>query len=387
MRILLLGVSTRALAESAVLDGHDVVAVDYFGDRDLERVADSSALQRHLRLPLTAEGLGEAARRVEADAVVYAANLENHPDIVEELAEERVLLGNGPGVLREVRDWRMLRAFCREAGIPHPLTLLPGEERRADPGNSWLRKPVRSGGGHGIRAWAGKPLDGSQILQALIEGRPASVAFVADGRESRVIGLTEQLVGRRELGASGFTWSGNVLPLDLALSDGGDLLRRVEEIVSQLTRRFGLLGVNGADLIVAREPDGALCPYLVEVNPRYSASMELVERAYGMNVFSLHLEGLAGRLPHFSLAERLCDRFFGKGIVYARRTATIADTDGWMELGIHDVPFSGQRIEAGHPVCTVFSGGRDRKGCLGGLLLHADGLYKEIEYEREECFG
>lgn len=383
----MLGVSTRALAESAVAGGHDVVAVDYFGDQDLWRVAESYALQRDLHLPLSAQGLGEAARRVEADAVAYTANLENHPKVVEGLAGERLLLGNESAVLQEVRDWRTLRAFFQETGIPHPVTLFPGEERRADPEGSWLLKPARSGGGHGIHPWDGKPLGGSQILQAQVEGRPASVAFVADGRESRVLGLTEQLVGRRELGASGFTWSGNILPLDLALSDGGDLLRRVEEMVSQLTRRFGLVGVNGVDLVVTREPDGALCPYVVEVNPRYSASMELVERAYGVTVFSLHLEGLAGRLPRFSLSERLYDKFYGKGIVYAKRTATIVDTDGWIELGIRDVPPSGQCIEAGHPVCTVFSGGRDRQACFDGLLLHAAGLYGEIEQEREECFG
>lgn len=387
MRILLLGVTTRALAESAARSGRPIVAVDYFGDRDQKRLVESYALQRDLGLPLTAQGLGEAARRVEAGAVVYAANLENHPSIVEGLAKERVLLGNEPGVLREVRDWRTLREFCRETRIPHPITLLPGEERQADLGDRWLCKPVRSGGGHGIHPWDGKPLDGSQILQAQAAGRAASAVFVADGRESRVIGLTEQLVGRSELGASGFVWSGNILPLDLAISDGRRLLRRVESMVDELTRRFGLRGVNGVDLIVGREEGGALRPYLLEVNPRYSASMELVERAYGMNVFSLHLEGLAGRMPDFSLAGRLDEGFLGKGIVYARRTVTLADTGGWIERGIRDVPFSGQRVEAGHPVCTVFAEGNGRPACLDRLLLRAAAVHREIEDQREERLG
>jgi hypothetical protein len=286
-----------------------------------------------------------------------------------------------------VRDWGTLREFCREAGIPHPVTLLPGEERRALAGGRWLTKPVRSGGGHGIRPWDGKPLDESHILQAEVEGRSASVAFVANGRESRVVGLAEQLVGRGEFGASGFTWSGNILPLDPALSDGGLLLRRVEEMVARLTRRFELRGVNGADLIVGTEPDGALCPYLVEVNPRYSASMELVERAYGANVFSLHLEGVDGRLPEFSVGGRLRSRFLGKAVVYARQTVTVGCTDRWMEQGIRDVPLSGQRIEAGHPVCTVFAEGRDRQECFDGLLLQAAARYREIECEREKCRG
>jgi predicted ATP-grasp superfamily ATP-dependent carboligase len=387
VRILLLGVSTRALAESAARCGRPLVAVDYFGDRDQKRLVESYALQRDLGLPLTARGLGEAARRVDAGAVVYTANLENHPSIVAKLAEERVLLGNTPEVLSEVRDWRILREFCREANVPCPITLLPGEEWRADAGSRWLCKPIRSGGGHGIRLWDGRALDGSHIVQAQVPGRAASAVFVADGKESRVIGLAEQLVGRSELGASGFVWSGNILPLDLALSDGGLLLRRVEDAVEALTRRFGLRGVNGVDLVVGRDEGGALCPYLLEVNPRYSASMELGERAYGIDVFALHLDGLAGRLPDFSWDQHARDGFVGKGIVYAKGTVTVADTTGWIERGIRDVPFSGQRFEAGHPVCTVFAEGDGRSACLDGLLLRATAVYRETEDQREERLG
>ena len=86
MRILVLGVSTRAMIESAVRGGHDVVAVDFFGDRDQARLAESYALQRDLGLPATAEGLAAAARRIDADAVVYGSNLENHPEVVGELS-------------------------------------------------------------------------------------------------------------------------------------------------------------------------------------------------------------------------------------------------------------------------------------------------------------
>ncbi len=109
MRTLVLGVSTRAMVESAVRGGHDVVSADFFADRDLKRLAEGYALQRDLGLPCTAEGLGAAAQRIDADAVVYGANLENHPDVVAGLALHRRLLGNPADVLRDVRDWALLR--------------------------------------------------------------------------------------------------------------------------------------------------------------------------------------------------------------------------------------------------------------------------------------
>ena len=380
MRVLITGLSTRAIAESAVRDGHRVVTLDYFGDRDQRAVVENFALLRDFNFPFSAEALLQASRRLDFEALVYISNLENHPEVVEELARDRVLLGNAPDVLRQVRDWRTLRAFCPEEGIPCPTTLLAGEEKGADPTVRWLRKPVRSGGGHGIRSWTGEPLDEAHILQTYVEGRPASAAFVADGQRSVVIGMTEQLIGREELGARGFTWCGNILPLALQPAERGVVLETVERMAARLTCRFGLRGVNGIDLVVADGPDGRPRPFLVEVNPRYTGSMELVELACGLNVFSLHLEAMAGRLPDFSLAETLHAQrsFFGKGIVYARRNVTVSETEGWMERGRRDIPFSGERIEASHPVCTVLAEGEGREACWNHLLTGVEAVRREI---------
>jgi uncharacterized protein len=376
VRILALGVSTRAIAESAVRGGHDIVAVDFFGDRDQAVLAESYALQRDLGLPPTAEGLAAAASRIDADAVVYGSNLENHPEVVGALAGRQRLLGNSAKVLQEVRDWELLRRFCREAGLQLPVTLLPGEERGATLGR-WLRKRVLSGGGHGISPWDGKALDDGHLLQVVVEGRPASVAFVADGRESRVFGVTEQLLGQSAFGGSGFAWCGNVLPLELPAAEATSVLAQIAHMASSLTARFGLVGVNGLDIVIGRDAGGAARPHLIEVNPRFTGSMELAEWAFGINVFSLHLEGVAGRLPR--VATRVPDGFVGKGIVYARRAVVAPDTEDWLGRDMRDVPFPDQRIGAGHPVCTVLARGRERQACLARLFSAAAAVYADCE--------
>jgi predicted ATP-grasp superfamily ATP-dependent carboligase len=371
--------STRAIAQSAAQGCYDVITLDYFGDRDQRALVENYALQRDFDLPFSAEALLRASRSLDFEAVVYISNLENHPLVVEALGRERRLLGNTPEVLRRVRDWRTLRAVCHEEGIPIPATLLPGEEDQANPALRWLRKPVRGGGGHGIRLWDGEPLYGNHVLQAYIEGRPASAAFVADGERSIVLGLTEQLIGQQELGAGGFGWCGNILPPADSPDDALAVLESVEVMIAALTRRFQLRGVNGIDVVVAMD-DSRPQPYLMEVNPRYTASMELLEQAYGLNIFSHHLAAMEGHLPAFSLADRLqCGHtYFGKAIVYARRTVTIPETAGWVERGRRDIPFPGERIEAGHPVCTVLAEGESRAGCWHCLLAKATEVRREI---------
>jgi predicted ATP-grasp superfamily ATP-dependent carboligase len=315
---------------------------------------------------------------LDFDALVYVANLENHPDSVEDLARGCRLLGNSPNTLRQVRDWRTLRVYCRDAGLSFPATRLPGED--VDLAVRWLRKPVHGGGGYGIRFWDGNRLDAEHFLQAHVVGRAGSAAFVADGQRSVLIGLAEQLIGREELGPQGFAWCGNILPLEIPAAERSKIIDDVAVMVSALTRRFGLRGVNGIDFVVTRTSDGALRPTLVEVNPRYTASMELVEQAYGLNVFSLHAEAMTGRLPDFSLAERLWSQrlSFGKAIVYARRTVTMPETATWVERGRRDIPFPGERIGAGHPVCTVLAEGESRAECWKHLLAKAGEVRREI---------
>ncbi len=370
------------MVESAVRGGHEVVAVDFFGDRDQAGLAESYALQRDLGLPATAEGLVAATRRIDADAVVYGANLENHPEVIGELPPGSRLLGNPAEVVRDVRDWARLRRFCLEAGIAHPVTLLRGEEGCARHGR-WLRKRLRSGGGHGIGAWDGAALDDGHLLQAQVDGRAASVAFVADGKQARIFGLTEQLLGFSALGGSGYAWCGNVLPLQVPGAGAASVQVQLEHMVSRLTRHFGLVGVNGLDVVIGRDPEGVVRPFLIEVNPRFSGSMELAERAFGVSVFALHVEGCAGHAPRDPVFDPAPDGFFGKGIVYARRPTVAPDTEAWLTRGVRDVPWRGQQIAAGHPVCTVLARGRDREACLGGLFSAAAAVYADSEKPKE----
>jgi len=292
LKILLVGLSTRAMAASAVAAGYTVLTLDYFGDRDQRLLAEGRSLKHDYALDFSAEALLEASRSLRCDAVAYTSDLENHPSVVEEMARGRRLLGNAPETLRQVRDPATLRAFCQEVGIRVPCTVLPGESLPRGARRRWLCKPVASGGGHGVAFCdpAKGALAAGYLWQEHVVGLSCSASFVADGCSCQLIGLTEQLAGRPELGLSrpeaAFTWCGNLLPLDLPSVEQERLWGDAQAMAMALTRRFGLVGANGLDLVLG--DDGEL--YLLEVNPRYSASMELIEWASGLSVFGAHCE-------------------------------------------------------------------------------------------------
>jgi predicted ATP-grasp superfamily ATP-dependent carboligase len=348
-RVLIAGVSTRAAAASAVRAGLDVTTVDAFGDCDQPRAARVLRVGR----PFTAAAAARAARDVACDAVVYLSSFENHPAAVAALARGRTLWGNPPAVLARARDARLLAAL---GGAP--IADSPS------PAGRWLIKPRASGGGAGVRPWTGGPVPAHAYLQEFVPGTPGSVVFVADGRRAVVLGVSQQIVGDAAFGASGFRYCGNILgpaPVDGA------------SVADAVTRRCALVGLNGIDFI-ARDGE----PVPIEVNPRWSGSMELVERAHGVSLFAMHAEACGRRtLPGAPLTAPA--HAYGKAIVFARGAVQAPDTTSWLEdRSVADIPHPGERIAAGSPICTVFATAATVADCHDALVRRAAAIYEAV---------
>src|SRR5438874_7033938 len=169
-RVLLAGVSTRDIAESAVRAGYEVVAVDGFGDLDLQACATEVHVVR-VDGRFSARAVAAAARDVSCEAVVYEASFENHPSAVRALATNRMLWGNPPSVLARARDPRRLARVVGDAGLPGPRVRFTRPALRARGG--WLVKPLRSGGGGGVAVWRtgrGAPMPRRSYFQERIVG-------------------------------------------------------------------------------------------------------------------------------------------------------------------------------------------------------------------------
>src|SRR5256885_1802707 len=129
------------------------------------------------------------------------------------------------------------------------------------------------------------PVPRGSYLQQRIAGVAGSIVFAADGRRAVPLGLSRILGGESAFGADGFRYCGSILGSagDPQFPADERLLERATLLAQSITRAFGLVGVNGADFIAR----GGV-PYAIEVNPRFTAAMELVERAYGISLFEVH---------------------------------------------------------------------------------------------------
>jgi predicted ATP-grasp superfamily ATP-dependent carboligase len=395
MRVLIAGVSTRAAAESAARAGFTVTAIDAFGDLDQHPSVRALSLVRDFGVPVSARAAARAARSIACDAIAYLSSFDNHPRAVAALAAERPLWGNIPDVLRRVRDpMLVMRALRRRGSAAPDVYAASGTGRtglgRLPPSNDdrrWLVKPLASGGGRRVRPWrrAVRVPQGC-YLQELVDGTPGSVVFVAAGGRAVPLGFSRQLIGEPAFGASGYQYCGNILAAagDAQFARDESLAQAACALACAVAEEFGVVGVNGIDFVAA---DGVPCA--IEVNPRWSASMELVERAYGLSVFGAHAAACAaGALPEFDLVRaRLGAGASGKAVVFARRDVAVGDTRAWLDdRSVRDVPHPGETVHAGRPVCTVFAAGRDGAACHAELVRRAERVYEELtRWERRRC--
>jgi uncharacterized protein len=325
---------------------------------------------------------------------------------VTRLGTGRRIWGNTPAVIQRVRNPLLVfgalqrhghaAAAVRAVAVRHRTS--PADAPSADgpdgdaeclpreaEGRRWLVKPLASGGGHRIDRWRdGMRLPSGCYLQELVDGTPASVVFVAAGGNVVPLGVSRQLVGERIFGAAGYRYCGSILAGagDAQFDRDEALVHAAHALACTITEEFGLVGVNGIDFIAR----GGV-PYAVEVNPRWSASMELVERAYDVPVFGAHAAACAaGTLPRFDLAHaRQGAHAVGRAIVFAQRDVILGDTRAWLPGGggaaatpIRDIPHRGERVAAGRPICTVFAAGIDAAVCHAALVERAAHVYAQL---------
>ena len=356
--LIVIGASVRGFAASAARAGRLVYAVDLFDDLDLAEVAAGTLRIRDLPGGYPA-GLPAAVRGLPRGDFCYTGAMENHPQVIAAIARERRLLGSPPEAVAVVRDPFAFGDLVRSAGLAYPRC--HARPTRLPQDGSFLRKPRAGAGGRGIVRWdaAAPPTVEASVYQRHVSGTPWSAALLLTADGVRLYGASRQLVGESWCHARGFHYCGSIdmPPDELPASRRAGLLALARGLA-----RTGLRGLVGVDYVV----DAAGTAWVLEVNPRPTASLELVERATGRPCAADHLAACGGAAAGRA-GLRAGGGHHAKAVLFAPREIGI-DTDAVARLlrwrrswavagaaGLADIPRAGQTVAAGSPLCTVFA--------------------------------
>jgi predicted ATP-grasp superfamily ATP-dependent carboligase len=225
----------------------------------------------------------------------------------------------------------------------------------------WLRKPRKSGGGRRIEFVSERTPDRLAAnrrfyFQRYMAGTPCSAVFVAARGRAVCLGATRQLIGTAWTGAKGFEYAGSIGPLDTTSNEE----RQWQTIGDCLASRFELSGLFGVDAVMTED-----AIWVVEVNPRYTASVEVLEWAGDANLMPLHVRACQhGELPaEWTLQPR---RRVGKAIVFAEKDGRVPADFGLFVKRVNshqarpavaDIPAGGRAFRRGDPLVTVLAEG------------------------------
>lgn len=336
-RVLVAGFATRHVAQSAFRAGYSVYAVDHFCDQDLNwYTKDRTRFDELEDLPTAIE---EMCRRHRLDFVVMTSG-------AEDLATDIPICGTSKEKVTRFLDKLDMQHFFEELGVPVAGLAKEGEYPA-------MIKPRRGAGGwrnvivknpQEIAKWENLYPGVQYLIQKVVYGVPSSVCCVADGIRARAIATNEQLL--RGEGASAFGFCGSVTPFDHARTSG------MVAIAETIAAASGCSGTVGIDFVAGEEP------YVIEVNPRFQATVDTVEMAMACNMFQLHMDACKGILPDAPLYPAM---YAIKRILFAEKDLRVSSNLKGLFPLIADIPWPDTFFEEGQAITSVYGRGKTKE--------------------------
>ena len=343
--VVIAALSGRALGASARRAGFAPLIVDAFGDEDTRAIAKAyRGLPEATRAGFRARSLIPALEALAAEAgepplgLVLGSGFEDTPKLVAALARRFPLLGNPAHVIARAKDPASFFPLLDTLAIPHP------ETQAAPPAQpeGWLSKRIGgSGGAHVVPSSAAKSGAG-RYHQRRLSGGPVSLLAVAQRDHLAIAGFSRQwTVGA---GPRPYRYGGAVVPASLDAAAENRMTAAAEAV----GRALRLVGLVSFDFLLA---DGV--PYLLEVNPRPGATLDVIDDPSGA-LFAAHVAACRGEM--LALPPLPAPGPRAVGILYADQGALVPAVSPWPSWTA-DRPMPGTRIPRHRPVATVLAAG------------------------------
>lgn len=343
--VLIAALTGRALAASARRAGFAPLVVDAFGDEDTRECAAAfTCLSEATRIGFRARALLAALEALAAKApqppvgLVLGSGFEDTPKLVATLSRRFPLIGSGSEAIARAKHPASFFPLLDRLAIPHPETRL---DPPRDPAG-WLSKRIGASGGAHVLPCAAVKTHRGRYCQRRMEGAPVSLLAVAARGTTHVVGFSRQ-----------WTVGGTVRPYRYGGAAGPAALgeaveERMGAAAAAACRELDLVGLVSFDFLLENG-----VPYLLEVNPRPGATIDVFDDDIG-TLFRAHLAAWQG-LP-VTLAPPRGAR--AAGVLYADPDPLTVGSVSW-PTWTADRPAPGTRVPRHRPLATVFAHGID----------------------------
>ncbi len=355
-KVLIIANSGRMLAQMLKKAGYDVVVIDCFSDTDtqalsLECIKVNSLALEHIKLAICI-----LTSRYKLSFAIIGSGFERYFSSLKFLHQKLKVLGNPASVFSAVQNKAHFFSTLKQLKVPYPEVSFQMPEFNDD----WLIKPMQGEGGLGIKKFERlREKNDTCYWQRFINGFPLSALFIANGSSFKICGFHKQQVV--SINGDEFVFSGIISYPGL----DSEIKAQLNGWVSSLVNEFGLIGLNSVDFILENNH----C-YVLEVNPRPSASMQL----YDANLIRGHINSCLDKSLDIQISLK---EYSGYQVVFAETNVVIKKNIQWPKW-IVDRPQAGSLINTGMPICSIIARRGSEQQVLDELLLKQQIIKKLI---------
>ena len=408
--LLLMGIDTRPMVNSALKLDYKTFSISYFKTVDFkvpyaekhvldqESVISCGRFEENYSpeklLELSKDFLFQNHDEDEIDKIVLTTGI-NTKNFSGEFKKFRKIVRGNKNTESVENKFKFYNKLKNKFNVP--LTFQPSDvgelneilQQYSD--NQFILKPLQGSGGLGIfllnneSSHELKQLNEicqnisleNYILQENIEGTNVSSSVLSSHDDIKNL-INSRLITEHDLGNDSYEYSGNILPLDensfkmfngyRTEIDADELNDEMRNTSEDLIKEFDLIGSNGVDYIL--DKNGEL--KVIEINPRFQGTYELVENSLGINLLDAHIKACEGEIIDIPNPKQ----YSIKKIIYARKQVNIGNLN---IPNVYDIPYEGVKIEKDQPLVTIISSNEDLKTAINDAKIAEDKVYENID--------
>ena len=367
-KLLLIGIDTRSMLNSALKLDYDIYSASYFSTSDTPIIKNQKIILNEsdgescgsFEDQFSSQNILEISKDFldEADYIIPISGVS--PSEFPSKYKRKIL---GSKDIENIEDkFKFFKEIKDEVLTPMTFRLTDIDEAFEINKNyndvQFILKPLQGSGGYGINLLDNASdiqfSEGEFILQEYVRGINLSSSVLADGSDAKCIINTRLLTEHDFEKNNSFRYIGNILPLteESIMANVNDMEKITDDMNTtseMLARKFKLLGSNGVDYILSEKG-----LHVIEINPRIQGTFECVEKSLGINMLEAHIKACQGEIMEIPKPQ-----FYSyKKIIYspARMKYEKIDLDN-----IYDLPHIGSITEKEEPLLTIIDKDKDFK--------------------------
>lgn len=404
-KLLLVGINTRSLLNSASELNFRTYSVSYFSTADFKRIHEEKHVLK--QIPGKSCGIFEEDYNPETLLELSLEFMEEVDKIILSGISPNIFKGNYKKYRKKIignhdvdiieNKYKFYKKIRNDFLVPktykldydHIDEIVEIINQHID--TSFIAKPLQGSGGYGVNyldynkkhefndSYFEKyfsDYEGQTFLfQEFIEGDNISSSVLSTKKEAQNI-INSKMLTESNFGENNFKYSGNIVPYNNILKSAKSHAnetndREIKDISEKIISKFSLIGSNGADMIIKKDKNKNEEIYIIEVNPRFQGTYECVEKVLRINLLDAHMKACNGELINIPNTKG----YSMKKIIYAKERVKVGNL---FIDNVYDIPYKEVIVEKDQPLSTIVSYDKNIKNTENKLKKAISDINKSI---------